>query len=669
MRKLKLLPTVLMLVLCVGVLAIGVWAITPSKNTITGTITIGAVPAEVQIDCYIGDSTGTPTSFPSVRTGMTWAPQLNLSTGTANTANEIPEYELTIKITNKSDKELGVYFLQGELADDGFATGANVRTEATLTERDLVDDEGNYIDAEKADPKDLVDFKFDVYKYIAPKTDEAGKVVEMKMYYKCADFIDVDGKVKFNYYLNIEEYKPNVGTAEELAAGTVEYAANPSTYTYTKDQWDAYTFTQQSNGANSVTTDFVKLSKSITAITGAEIYYRYDEENSVFLPVINAGVTFFNNTNIKYVIGTNKLTSVGSTLEVSWAIGTDFIVENASSVSNPDYMMMERPFKGCTNLEWCSFNNVSWYGFEAFIGCTKLQYVTLSNCTVSYKAFANCTSLKDVIVDDFVTFKSCTLSNGNIGEDTLFANQFDGSNINTLVYKSEPEGCVNTFANCTISNVRTNVTTEEYTLVNGVYTMTGASTVLTGSPMLAPYIKEMNVQNTLTEVPAGVLYGIADVSVFTLPQAPEGKMWVCCNWYDGMEWYYEATQAAINDCLTTDTPAANQGGTDRSYWKRIILVDETITIDGGDYVYSNGVITCNGSNLMVPYLIANLATKIVATSSVTSIDSSAFWAINNKDKVKVIDLSAANVTEFEQWCLNGFDTSKTQIILPKAMQN
>ena len=40
MKRLKFLPAVLMLVLCVGILAIGIYAITPTKNTIDGTITV-----------------------------------------------------------------------------------------------------------------------------------------------------------------------------------------------------------------------------------------------------------------------------------------------------------------------------------------------------------------------------------------------------------------------------------------------------------------------------------------------------------------------------------------------------------------------------------------------------------------------------------------------------
>ena len=69
MKKLKLLPTVLMLVLCVGVLAIGVFAITPTKNTISGTITINSANTPVSIQLLVdGVEKGDPVT---VRSGTT----------------------------------------------------------------------------------------------------------------------------------------------------------------------------------------------------------------------------------------------------------------------------------------------------------------------------------------------------------------------------------------------------------------------------------------------------------------------------------------------------------------------------------------------------------------------------------------------------------------------
>ena len=49
---LSLFPTIIMLVLCVGVLAVGVFALTPSVNTISGSLGVGSSPYEIGIEAY-----------------------------------------------------------------------------------------------------------------------------------------------------------------------------------------------------------------------------------------------------------------------------------------------------------------------------------------------------------------------------------------------------------------------------------------------------------------------------------------------------------------------------------------------------------------------------------------------------------------------------------------
>ena len=75
MKKLKFLPSILMLVLCVGVLAVGIYAIKPSTNLVTGTITINASNAPVEIQMIVtGAKGGTVTYDPvTVRGGTTFS--------------------------------------------------------------------------------------------------------------------------------------------------------------------------------------------------------------------------------------------------------------------------------------------------------------------------------------------------------------------------------------------------------------------------------------------------------------------------------------------------------------------------------------------------------------------------------------------------------------------
>ena len=52
MKKLKFFPSLLMLVLCVAVLCVGVFAMVPSNNQLTGKLKVVAANPEVLISAY-----------------------------------------------------------------------------------------------------------------------------------------------------------------------------------------------------------------------------------------------------------------------------------------------------------------------------------------------------------------------------------------------------------------------------------------------------------------------------------------------------------------------------------------------------------------------------------------------------------------------------------------
>ena len=58
MKRIKILPSIFMLVLCLGAMAIGVFAITPTKNTISGSMGIGASNPETIISVYALNKNG-----------------------------------------------------------------------------------------------------------------------------------------------------------------------------------------------------------------------------------------------------------------------------------------------------------------------------------------------------------------------------------------------------------------------------------------------------------------------------------------------------------------------------------------------------------------------------------------------------------------------------------
>ncbi len=128
MRKVKLLPSVLMLVLCVAVLAIGVYAAAPVSHSIQGSINVSAAGANVRITAYLdktGDgysnddtvisNDGNGNNYLETRTNGT----LNINTNALDftEANmDAKEYSknVILEIHNKSSIDLGAYFPVGE---------------------------------------------------------------------------------------------------------------------------------------------------------------------------------------------------------------------------------------------------------------------------------------------------------------------------------------------------------------------------------------------------------------------------------------------------------------------------------------------------------------------------------------------------------------------------
>ena len=105
MKKIKFLPTILMLVLCTSVLAVGIFALTPSKNDVDGIIAVKGVNTPVSIEVFI-DNTSVA-FYDEVRTGV----EINLSTlingnnllkfdmSQVNTLDEVTPKTLTLRLT------------------------------------------------------------------------------------------------------------------------------------------------------------------------------------------------------------------------------------------------------------------------------------------------------------------------------------------------------------------------------------------------------------------------------------------------------------------------------------------------------------------------------------------------------------------------------------------
>ncbi len=208
MKKFKLLPTVLMLVLCVGVLAVGVFAITPTKNTISGTITINASNEEVEITGYI-DGVQKLDPTPS-RAGVPWnVSELKFNLDNANNYWEVEDIIINLHIKNKSEKELGAYFYDGSQPD---VVGQLTDASKVLTEKPYEVGENTFVKA-----------YFCSYSHMMPYDDESGTnteydEIDMKICLSLERMITEadleEGQTGLSFGLdidlNIEEYIPNV---------------------------------------------------------------------------------------------------------------------------------------------------------------------------------------------------------------------------------------------------------------------------------------------------------------------------------------------------------------------------------------------------------------------------------------------------------------------------
>ena len=119
----KILPTFLLLILCVGVLTMGIYAVAPTRNTVDGTINIVAF-------------NGAPVSLEIIKDGETIQEVTNCKAAQPISFGEIdlpttlgswqdcPEVRFSIKIKNEGNSAIGAFFTDrstilgdGELAD------------------------------------------------------------------------------------------------------------------------------------------------------------------------------------------------------------------------------------------------------------------------------------------------------------------------------------------------------------------------------------------------------------------------------------------------------------------------------------------------------------------------------------------------------------------------
>ena len=128
MKKTKLIPSIIMFILCVAVLAIGVYAVSPTTHNIVGTVKITAGGTNVRITAYLGDTDGDYSNDIQVSKVYSSRSEIELSLydnildfdcTSAFDVSEIDAKQLYFKVENLSNSSVGAYFLEGTIGANG----------------------------------------------------------------------------------------------------------------------------------------------------------------------------------------------------------------------------------------------------------------------------------------------------------------------------------------------------------------------------------------------------------------------------------------------------------------------------------------------------------------------------------------------------------------------
>ncbi len=417
MKKQKIFLSVLLLILCVGIVGIGVYASVPSNSTLGGTVHITPPNSNIEISGYInGEQILEPTQ--SIYGVDLTIPTLAIS---HNSKMSGVCTKLTIHIKNLSNKNLGVYFYSGEeeKTTNTLAVGSDIKTSDTL--RNILNvNLTSYSYLKKADDSsDQDEISMDVFFSIRPGTN-----------------LNVATNCSFSYYLNMEEYAPSeeISSLTTLPSGSSQTAGTTISDTLVKlpeavSQVPAYAFSSNIKHVAltpSTTTISSNAFKGKTSLNGINLNnvttigdYAFNGCTSFkgfanLTSATSVGEYAFNGSQIFDVINTQNLATVGQRA----FSGCNQLISSLSFASGAT--IGEYAFNECQTLISLDLENVTSIGQYAFADCKNVvvSSLNLSNATnIGIYAFSGCVKIFGDLMLDNVTsigvaaFKDCNLSN------------------------------------------------------------------------------------------------------------------------------------------------------------------------------------------------------------------------------------------------------------------
>ena len=133
MKKIKFLPSVLMLMMCIAVLCVGVFSASTTNNTVKGSITVTSM-ARIKITGYVNDEElfATQNTASGIEWDLTKSEALRFDALNVTSASELPQKIIRIHIQNLSDMPLGAYFFNGNESSFETVDNANYATYSSL---------------------------------------------------------------------------------------------------------------------------------------------------------------------------------------------------------------------------------------------------------------------------------------------------------------------------------------------------------------------------------------------------------------------------------------------------------------------------------------------------------------------------------------------------------
>ena len=396
MKRFRLLPSIVMLALCVGVLCVGVFALNPISNSISGTINISASMGNFAITGYVDDVIVYPRKQVHTKADLVIdSSKLNFNAGDYYFAEQVPEKEIKLVIENLTDTALGVFFCDT----------ANVNA----TENNIVTDAE--VKSSTDTSKTIVNAELDFYKYIAPANEEnTFDKVEMLITLSVASLTGSTQSGIFNFNLNIEEYDPELNATEkfvklpdtETATDECMFESNfvvesvviPSSYTTISDSTFNYACGLK----------HVSIPNSVTYIDHNG-FHCCCSLTRLTVPALTDCGSFTWSKKLKKV---KILGGVVGWFEDSDSLEEVILCEGVTEIG-------DGAFGGCENLKEITIpSSVTKIGESAFVHCRSLTQIIIPNSVeeIPVGAFYGCVSLKELTIPS--------------GVNTIRSQAFDG---------------------------------------------------------------------------------------------------------------------------------------------------------------------------------------------------------------------------------------------------